>query len=732
MGKANAKVREEHRDQRSIATNLQATFKDRRRKVDNITLDNIPEYRTARFARLFNRNVYVASGSTFEKEGEYRTGALEVLDACQITPIISPEGDRCQGFIMATADGYDHYEPHEIAAAAVEACDQFTTRASEKVADRHEPRNNNITSILDFAGQSCAIAKKTAKESSLAGTLIRGKGNKPTFSCEMGNVGDGMIIVIDGKQSQVKAVVGARQYFRKMDSPETLKLTQAECLSIARQGELPPDFEGTFFLPRSFQDSRQTIAEEEIVLNSGDVVIHMTDGMWGCFKYHDAYFMKKGDGAIEITSEEADAKEEGADKREYVLYRENKIDCEKFEAILRAEECKNSFEIGQALLNAALLTYATHQTYKKKLLNWLEEKLQAECKKHLEKEHEDALEEKKEEKELHARAQAGRELLINFLQEIPEDEKKYLNRFRKYQRIKEDSSITLNEIIRILRAPAGDCSTMVVVEVPNIAVENLRPFFERVTDKVRSEKVYYGIKESTAELRTAEEKWRERLENHGKDKKEFYRALIEHLRNEKFLREPAEKGYEKGDVYKNLCPFYTADEIKILTEDLIEIYMELGKNQLLYSVNDPLAKKKEKQQALKKFLKTHCKSVHEKAIIFYFLQSILSYNTHTNARWDRFFGLHNTKSWRETVKEIRLEALEQLKKECDALESVGEKIAFLENARKMPIFSYHRNNYRFFGAFGRTQAQITIDNYQCTIKLPALANSSGGLERVSF
>ncbi|MCC2666123.1 MAG: hypothetical protein K0S63_39 [Gammaproteobacteria bacterium] len=686
-------------DTRAIQISLD-TFKGRTTKVAHLSQDNISEFMTARFAHKFDRNAYLASGSTFEKEGELTTKPLEVLDASKITPLVA-EGDRCKGFIMATADGYSHLEPSLIAAAAVEACDRFTSRASKKDQE-YLARNNDITSILDFAGQSC----ESKEGSSLAGAIIKQKENQQKFFCEMGNVGDGMIVVIDGEQRKVRTIIGARQYVRQ--GRLLLKLTQQQCLEIARSHQMPAGVSNAYFYPMSIQDSQQTIAQEEIVLNPGDFVIHMTDGAWSEFTYKDTYFMKKGDGGVETELVE---QKEASGKKEYVFYRESKIQQEEFENLLKEKnESSNSFELGQTLLNAALMARAKRQTQKQALLNWLEEKVQAEYKKHLEKIPETAIEENQPQNQKELRKKAENESLRSFFANISDDQKRYLQEFMKHQGIKEEG-ITLGQIIQQLKiTPAGDCSTVAVVQVPNAAVENLRPFFERVTDKAKSINIYYAIQESTSALKKARDAWLEKKgEAAGENESGFYKTLIDHLRNEKRLLESTEKDYREGDVRQNVCSFYTPEEMKILTSDLIQAYIALGENKLLYSLDDKIEKKKAKQEALKGFLNQHCPSVHEKAVFFNFLEGINSYNAHANERWDRFFGVRNTKSWRATVKEIRNAALEKLIKEWEAIQDANEKIAFLKNARKMRIFSAHRNNSLFFGAFGRTNAQIWID-----------------------
>ncbi len=692
-------------DTRAIEVNLN-TFKARTMGISNIAPHNVSEFMTARFAHKFNRQVYVVSGSTFEQQGKPVNDPLEVLDASKITPLVA-EGDICTGFIMATSDGYDHMPPAEIAKASVEACEQFTIRALSR--QTVNARNKTLTEIVDFAGQSC----QGSEYSSLAGTIIEREPAKQTFSCQIGNVGDGMVVVLDAHTKKVKTVLGARQYCRL---GRTLALlTQEECQQVIKLEK-----KNVGFSPKPVQDSLNAIQAETIQLAPHDVVVHLTDGLFEELECQTHFmqnrvFDEAAAKRVKVTSISADTQEEEKETPEkYFLYKESKIAINAFEQILQFNGEWNSFEIGQALLNSVLTTRARRQSQKKALLECLEKRVETKSPAYFAQLREEAVEDEETKvcRNKEAKRKVKEELLGVFLNEIPDDQKEYLKEFIKYDEIlgilPQPENINLNDVIRRLKATlekSGDCSTIVVVEVPGMGVEDLRPFFERVSQKTQSTKVYNAINDSATELKKAKEHWSS--EHKDQNGEAFNQWIIKQFRKEKRLLESTEKGYQKGDIRQNVCLFYTPEEMAILTSGLIDAYIALADKNKILCNND--GKKQEKQAQLKEFLENSCKTVAEKGIFFNFLRIIDGYNTHTNKRWDRFFGLHNTKSWRDAVKKIRGDALKKLIEEYDKIPNPKEKIKFLQEVRSKPIFSEHRNNSLFFGAFGRTKTQIHID-----------------------
>ncbi|CEG56719.1 hypothetical protein [Legionella fallonii] len=98
-------------------------------------------------------------------------------------------------------------------------------------------------------------------------------------------------------------------------------------------------------------------------------------------------------------------------------------------------------------------------------------------------------------------------------------------------------------------------------------------------------------------------------------------------------------------------------------------------------------------------------------------------NTHTNPSWDRFFGIHNTASWSNTLKTIRENALNKLLKQLDEMNNDEEKLALLEDAKKLPLFCEHRNNFIIQGAWGRTHSVKLIEEKEDEIRQHSLSLS---------
>lgn len=74
--------------------------------------------------------------------------------------------------------------------------------------------------------------------------------------------------------------------------------------------------------------------------------------------------------------------------------------------------------------------------------------------------------------------------------------------------------------------------------------------------------------------------------------------------------------------------------------------------------------------------------------------------------------------WQKTVDAIREIVLTKLDAEIEQLNKKDEKIALLEEAKNMPIFNEHTNNFYITGAFGYTKAVGDIDARLDRIKSP--------------
>jgi hypothetical protein len=110
-------------------------------------------------------------------------------------------------------------------------------------------------------------------------------------------------------------------------------------------------------------------------------------------------------------------------------------------------------------------------------------------------------------------------------------------------------------------------------------------------------------------------------------------------------------------------------------------------------------------------------------------------NEHRHSSIDNLFGINITRSWSQTLKEIRDNCLTKLMREVDVLlnnngaaptnDECIKALALLNNAIVQPLFNTHRNNSIFTGAYGDTEAakiirqRITI----ITDQLTALQNT---------
>ena len=86
-------------------------------------------------------------------------------------------------------------------------------------------------------------------------------------------------------------------------------------------------------------------------------------------------------------------------------------------------------------------------------------------------------------------------------------------------------------------------------------------------------------------------------------------------------------------------------------------------------------------------------------------------NQHRRAGVDNFFGINITRTWSQTLKEIRDKALAKLRIEIDELLTAGRldrALAILNKTLEAPLFNTHRNNFKITGAYGETAAITEI------------------------
>ncbi|WED43638.1 hypothetical protein [Legionella cardiaca] len=133
--------------------------------------------------------------------------------------------------------------------------------------------------------------------------------------------------------------------------------------------------------------------------------------------------------------------------------------------------------------------------------------------------------------------------------------------------------------------------------------------------------------------------------------------------------------------------------------------------------------KTNKQEILLKQIKGRNLTVAELGKLYDAVKNIEDLNTHRNPCLDSFFGIKNTTSWRNTLEEFRRIARDTLFHEVDSLDesATEEKIAMLNDAKKLPLFWEHRNNSVFTGAWGRTTALRMIDEKIASLETTAPA-----------
>ncbi|KTC86783.1 J domain-containing protein [Legionella brunensis] len=122
--------------------------------------------------------------------------------------------------------------------------------------------------------------------------------------------------------------------------------------------------------------------------------------------------------------------------------------------------------------------------------------------------------------------------------------------------------------------------------------------------------------------------------------------------------------------------------------------------------------KLKKQEILLREIKKNQLSVAEFSLLYNAVKNIEPLNEHRNPNLDRFFGIKNTTSWRNTLQEFRARALSTLLEEVEAIDDPNEKFQRLESAKQLPLFKEHRNNSVFTGAWGRTSAVKKIEEQQ--------------------
>lgn len=161
-----------------------------------------------------------------------------------------------------------------------------------------------------------------------------------------------------------------------------------------------------------------------------------------------------------------------------------------------------------------------------------------------------------------------------------------------------------------------------------------------------------------------------------------------------------QKGEPKAIQKEGSSPFI------MLTTKQFEMFAKI--REITYAISQQTSKF-EKQNALKQCVnKANC-SVMELGLLYNILKKIDGLNTHSNYYTDRFFGIEKTASWQATLGELREAALNTLFNEVKNISTTKEKKAFLEAAKTLALFSEHRHNSVFTGAWGKTASVKKIE-----------------------
>ncbi|MFN3235340.1 MAG: protein phosphatase 2C domain-containing protein [Gammaproteobacteria bacterium] len=283
------------------------------------------EFKNQRF-KVFadTHNSANISGSTFSKKDKDEEEFI--LDASHMTYHIDENGVR-DGFIMTTADGLGHgfdvVQCDQISNAAVQTCQNFINTTSINFSGLTK---DNLKGLVKSAGQE-SMVNLDEYQASLAATVVRYDEETESYQGLFANVGDGMIVVLDGNDSSVKCCVGARVY-----ATETWG-------------------ERYEYHPISAQKADdENIDVIEFELDEGDIVIQMTDGVFSELKMSESVLVSDEEGQP--------------------LYREDKIDESVFSAMfVNGEENKeeeedgvsiSALQIAQMILNQAV-EHTLHQ-----------------------------------------------------------------------------------------------------------------------------------------------------------------------------------------------------------------------------------------------------------------------------------------------------------------------------------------------------------------------------------
>ncbi|KTD23504.1 protein phosphatase 2C domain-containing protein [Legionella maceachernii] len=598
------------------------------------------EFLQERFNFFGNTQSLIVSGSTYSNATSENT--YGVLDASVTDYLYDEHGVRI-GLTMATADGLDHsadkQENLSTALVSSSACESFVNKSKQLTTFD----TDTVQQLMLEAGEESKKSKLSPtynSKSSLAATVIYRQPNG-AMKAIIGNVGDGMIVVIDGKTGDIKQVVAARDYQRH------------------QMGGFSQ------YIPNSVQDLTEdnvAVAAEFIELDTikeDDIIIQMTDGIWGEF---------------ECTKEQHEV-----DGQTYRAHQLTSKALFYFDKLIR--ELETIVQLGENLLTGLSLLACTKRNKFQELIQALQPFSETLLK-----------------KSFLSRVDYEAYTISVWLEEIrqsgdsgpgiADDLQRYL------QESQEDIHYNINTCPAKLlaqdlqRKGLGDCATIAIMQVPNHKKELVRALISNPQHR------------SALLARIEKEVSEKELDD-----------IITSLSQEKSLPPLTsdENGNSIGCASTDLA---TRSSLTYPPQTWCLLVQSMDYVRKLIAESPSLEKPVLLRELTTKLTSTDTNelNVAQLSMIFDICSAKENlFNTHRNPNWDQFFGIKNTRTWGDTVKEIRDFALTKLFKEADLIEDIQEKIALLEWAKKQPLFNQHRSNFVITGAWGNTAAVSKIN-----------------------
>lgn len=640
------------------------------------------QWMKSRFQQWYQGNVAVISGSTFANDRPHQNEST--LDAAAVRKYYDADG-VLKRVVSLTLDGLDHNE--EVSKDNKSAIEEF-----DRVVQSTPPDSPvKLKEALVETGKAVRAKRESNKDDK---RNIRANGSAVTataieynpdgsMSHTSANIGDTMVVVLDGKTLEIKSMLSARKF-------KTLDLGYSYNPTALHLVETKP----------------QALSSDATIVSPGDIVIQMTDGVFD-------------DLDTEIAIEEENQGEALTEVHTVKLKKDT------FQKVLQDEKSQNEHQIAMTVMNhvnarliaerqkeakhfeAFIAWREAHYTRKKDehgktILSHMDAHMQ-EFFEQKKKQHELTVAEWFAWKEQKGETEADKAYPF---QQLKED----LQRHYPFMKmgIAENPSLEDRTVAGLYTSIAkrpvflkgGDCATISVMRVPDPDVELVRALIDFPENRERL----------ALRFNARVEQKKKKNKNFKKDV--WLRQIIETLKEEKFIQ-PGSRGSDATDMQD---PAYDGQKfIELLNFFDPPTYAQFIENipkKTIQTFNQ-----EKLIQDLRMDEKGHPRKVQDRDNMFRaFTQKQILYHKHSTI--DSIFGIKNTASWRRTMETIRADASRQLEDELKEimntsttyLEGIQHQIALLKIYKKLPIFNEHRNNSILFGAFGRTQAVIDMDN----------------------